>query len=110
MIRFVDTVNWRGVLPETLLALTIANEIYTAAGLDLWITSVTDGQHAAGPTHILGAAVDIRTHGVPRESLDNLVETIGRRLGPQFDVVLESRDGMNEHLHIEFDPRKKIEL
>ena len=36
---------------------------------------------------------------------DNLRVAVATNLGPDFDVVLEDKDGPNEHLHVEYDPK-----
>jgi hypothetical protein len=56
--------------------------------------------------HGKGYALDIRTNHI--SNTNNKMEIFRRckeALGSQFDVILEDVNGINEHLHVEFDPR-----
>ena len=50
-----------------------------------------------------GEALDIRTKQLTRSERVGLVDALRRRLGPDYDVVLEDVGGPNEHLHCERD-------
>lgn len=68
------------------------------------ITSATDGVHGSDSLHFRGLALDFRTKHLPEAEKYGLVGEVKRRLGREFDVVLEDWGGENEHLHVEFDP------
>lgn len=69
------------------------------------VTSGLDGKHSQGSLHYKGLALDVRTHHIPNEEKDFYAERIRKILGDNYDVILEDRDGLNEHLHIEWDPK-----
>lgn len=68
------------------------------------ITSAQDSTHAARSLHY-GRVGDVRCRAIdvrmplPRY-IERLVKELGRRLGPDFDIVPET-----DHLHIEYDPK-----
>lgn len=63
------------------------------------VTSGMDGKHMRGSLHYQGKALDIRRWNVPEEDLDEIVQTVRRILGKDWDVVPEKT-----HIHIEYDP------
>jgi hypothetical protein len=80
---------------------------YAAEPQRLVITSANDGDHIDGSLHYEDEALDFRVW-----MLDDHEETAGRlqdRLGPQFDVIAEWREGQQQgrvpsHIHVEYDP------
>jgi len=90
-----------GIKPEMLLAIAVADQVYTQFNVAFVITSVLDGVHTARSLHYVGEAVDIRIVNIPTTAIrSSIVALIKSRLGIHFDVILES-----DHLHIEFDPK-----
>lgn len=67
--------------------------VYFDAGLDLFVTSIRDGNHAPGSLHYDGLAFDIKGQSV-------FISVIAEVLGPDWDVVDEI-----SHYHIEYDPK-----
>lgn len=110
-LRFKDGVSIRGIAPETMLALHVANEcFFGVAGADCVVTSCNDSQHRQGSLHYIGHAIDLRTKHLPNTPTKVAVaQQIHDRLVPlaDFDVVLEYLDKPNEHLHIEYQPKGK---
>jgi len=100
MISIKETVDLRGMRPEVLLAIVVADQVYTSLGYNCVVTSVTDSKHKPGSLHGIGFAVDLRTKHVPVEQHQAIVSEMSARLGPQFDVVLET-----DHVHCEYDPQ-----
>lgn len=100
MLSIKSTADLRGMQPELVPAIIVANEVYGSAGYDCVITSVCDGEHTKGTLHKHGFGVDIRTKHVPVEKQAALAKEIATRLSTQYDVLLEA-----DHLHIEFDCR-----
>ncbi len=97
MIHLKKGVRLHGIKPELVLALVIADQVYTKMGHDLVITSVIDGEHGRASIHWVGGAVDIRLPGDQGIAARN---RIARRIGQDFDVVLEGN-----HIHIEWQPK-----
>lgn len=97
-------VSVKGVQPETLLAMQVADGVYTDLGiLETVVTSVVDGTHGDKSLHPAGYAFDQR---LPSRSSavisfdERAAHLMHQRLGPQYDVVLEG-----DHIHTEFDPK-----
>ena len=88
-----------GISPEIMVALMVAHDACVNEGVELVITSVTDGVHGEHSLHYHGKAIDLRTRDIAPPVRGKLRATIADNLGAEFDVVLET-----DHLHIEFDP------
>jgi hypothetical protein len=90
-------VKAKGLQPEILLAIMVAQQVYRELNKPLVITSLLDGVHMNTSLHYKGLAVDLRIFidiDVPQTVL-----TLKQRLGGDYDVVQES-----DHIHIEFQP------
>ena len=61
---------------------------------DLFITSLRDGNHSDGSLHYDGLAFDMRYPQLTS------IKQIKEKLGPKWDVVVESN-----HIHCEYDPK-----
>lgn len=93
-------VRVRGLSPEIMLAITIAQASYERCGEEsMTITSLTDGKHSDRSLHYCGDAVDLRLPLDP-DVIPVLVNFLKVRLGESYDVVLEK-----DHIHVEFDPK-----
>lgn len=98
-MRLKPGVRVRGVSPEALIAIMVAEGVHREHGEDMRITSITDGLHMSGSYHNTGEAVDIGLPvGVPHKA-GEIRDEIAQRLGSDYDVILES-----DHIHIEHDP------
>lgn len=92
--------------PQALLIPIVATPIYGDLGRDCVITSGNDGKHKPGSKHgqedsaTRGDAVDLRTNVLSPGQASFVRDELARRLGDQYDVVLES-----DHIHAEFDPK-----
>lgn len=100
MLEIKNTVELQGMQPELVPAIIVANEVYAELGYRCVITSVVDSKHSRTSLHYVGFALDLRTRDVPVEKHQAICAEIAARLGPQYDVVLESN-----HIHIEFQPK-----
>lgn len=98
-MRIKEGVRIRGIGPEAVVALMVADAVYAVRGFDMVVTSATDGKHSAGSLHYAGEAVDIRTRDVPEDQRGAIRDEIAARLGANYDVLLEA-----DHIHIEHDP------
>lgn len=104
-----DTVQVGRLQPAMYWVLRVCEDVYSRFGVnDLVITSGHEDstRHSHTSFHYAGAAVDLRTHTIPRPALRQVVSSIAGRLGRDFDVILEDEGRDNEHLHIELQPRR----
>jgi len=79
---------------------TIVEQVYQARGLDPEITSIDDEPHGTSSRHWYGGAWDVGVRGINLETRKVIEIELRRRLGTDFDVVLEG-----DHIHIEWEPR-----
>jgi len=102
MISLKEGVTVRGICAEMVFGHTVVSSIFTAHGLDVVVTSGTDGVHGRASRHWSGSALDYRTRHITATGLkERIAGEASAALGLDFDVVLES-----DHLHIEFDPKR----
>lgn len=69
---------------------------------DMMITSGNDSRHMPGSKHYTDEALDFRTKTLTKTQQRALADTVQRRLGRHYDVVLES-----DHLHVEYDQEEE---
>ncbi len=92
------------VTTPILLALMVADGVWGRNGIrELTVTSLLDGVHSTKSLHYRGYAIDLRTKGTGLA--ERLFQELQRALPSDYDVVLEDKDGENEHIHIEWDPK-----
>jgi hypothetical protein len=103
-MKFKAGVKLKGLAPEALLGMVVAEQAYKAAGIEMTITSVMDGVHKEGSKHYDGMAFDLRTKatGLAARLYQSVREALA---GAGYDVILEDLGGDNEHIHVEFDPK-----
>lgn len=100
LLKRKSNVRFGGIQPEMVVGLMIVRDVFESHNEDSILTSVVDGVHGAVSYHRAGFAADIR---LPRLADIELIASDCRvRLGPEFDVVVES-----DHLHVEFDVRRQ---
>ncbi len=94
------------VRPKSLVIAAAVINIANAMGLekDMVITSANDGRHMTGSKHYTGEALDIRTKTLTMDERVGFIDHLKRKLGSNYDVVLEDLGRANEHLHVERDP------
>lgn len=101
MIKLKRGVKLRGMRPEMVLAIMVAEGVYAELGYPLLtITSGGEGRHSRGSLHYAGLAVDFRTRHMERGDRRAAADMLRENLGAEFDVVLEA-----SHLHCEFQPK-----
>lgn len=99
IVAVKDGVRVRGLSNEILLAIVIAQAVYSETENLMTITSLTDGRHGTGSLHHTGDAVDLRLPmPVTREQV---IKQLRSALSAEYDVVLEA-----DHIHIEYDPKR----
>lgn len=91
-----------GLRPELLLAIVVANDVYTNYGKELVITSVVDGKHKVGSTHYSGCGVDLRTRYFKEDDKKEVADEIRKNLTDDYFVLLES-----DHIHLHYKPRRR---
>ena len=94
-----NSIRVGGIRPELLIAVMVANEVYTEIGKELVITSVTDGKHSDTSLHYTGSAFDCRIYD--DSDMEFVITKMKDRLKIDYDVVLEGN-----HIHVEYQPRK----
>jgi len=108
-LQLKSTVKLFGLRPEMVVALMVVRDAYRDAGAkDLVVTSATDSDHGHSSLHYSGEALDFRTHGLLEIGIDpkDLTDKIRDSLGRDFDVLLEAPFTGNEHVHVEFQPKR----
>lgn len=104
-MEFKPGVGLKGIQPEIMIGLSIAEGVYKSRLLTMTVTSVNDSKHMPTSLHYKGLAADIRTKGTGLAM--SLFLEIKKRLSPLgFDVLLEYQDEPQEHIHLEFDPKE----
>lgn len=83
------------------LMVLVVDQVFASHGYDAVITSAGDEPHGRKSRHYSGDALDYRTRDIPQETLSQIRHELMKRLGPDFDVVLEK-----SHLHLEYDPSR----
>ena len=74
-------------------------------GVDMVITAGRNGKHKTDSKHYTYEAIDFRTKHLSKLDKGLLVAVMRRRLGADYDVILEDVSGSNEHGHAEHDPK-----
>ena len=102
LLKFKFGVNVR---KTTIIAAAVINAA-NALGItkDITVTSGNDSQHKDNSKHYSEEALDFRTKNLTVGEKGLLVVAVRKRLGPDYDVILEAVGKANEHLHIEYDP------
>ena len=78
-------------------ALNPIESIYATNGEEAVLTSADGSTHNVGSLHYANDAVDVR---MPKKNAGEVAQELRRRLGKDFDVVVEF-----DHVHVEFDPK-----
>lgn len=90
------------------IAVYIATEVYQKLGQDFLWTCGTDSKHMAGSLHYVGLAID---GGLPTpDTKVAIVAALKDRLGDDYDVVEEPSAVGGPHIHIEFQPKRGVNL
>lgn len=109
MMRFKQGATLEGAKPEILKAAEIVRSHLWDMGIELVITSgtegdVSDGVHKKTSKHYTGEAFDFRIWQFKESQLPLVVSNLQRKLGKDYDVVLEKT-----HIHVEYDPKTKAQ-
>lgn len=107
-----SNVQLTNLQPEMIIAVLVFMGLVENITNVLTITSANDGKHKDTSRHYSGNALDFRTQDMWNTlsanqrmyELSVLRSSLTAAL-PGFDVVLESVNLPNEHMHIEWDPK-----
>lgn len=103
-MKLKQNVRVKGIRPELLIAIIIAQEKFEKAGYELIITSLNDSTHGKNSYHYKGLAVDLRLKHINTEAEKiAIVAAIKESLTSDWDVLYESPGGSNQHCHIELN-------
>lgn len=107
MLKLKAGVRLDGLCSQMVLAtLGIIEPVYAKHGYDCVITSANDSNHRVGSLHYKGKALDFRLNSLAVGDRIAVVGEVAVLLGDDFDVLHESEGTPNEHLHVEFDPKR----
>ena len=102
--------NIHNVDPAIQPAISVVAAESRALGLTApTITSGRDRRHHVNSLHPSGDALDFRGNNLTLSQGQSLASNVRGRLGPNYDVLFETskKDPANNHLHVEFDPKKR---
>ena len=99
-MKFKKGVKVKGIKPELLIALVVADTCWKRFGEELVVTSVTDSKHGEDSLHPSGNAGDLRTRYFTNAIKELVAQDLRERLTDEYDVVVEG-----DHIHLEFDPK-----
>lgn len=106
VVRVKDSVQFSKIAPAGFRILSAIDQVSAQIGVDLVITSGTDGMHSgdADPHHS-GEAYDVRSHDLDPVLKEKVIARIMGILGwDYFYGFIENQDGADEHFHLQ---RKK---
>lgn len=94
------------VVPKTVIIAAAAINAWHELQLpgDLTVTSGNDSVHSKGSLHYKDCALDLRSKTLTTVQKHTFAKVLQRRLGRDYDVILEDEGKTNEHLHVEYDP------
>lgn len=106
MIYIKPGAKLNGLRPEIQEGRAICVEVFREHKLDFIITEGTGSKHGRASLHYVGLAIDIRSKHIGSRALKyKILEECRRRLGEQFDIILEAEGRPNEHYHLEYQPK-----
>jgi len=107
MLKIKSGVHLTGLRPEMTPVLVNAATVFGNCGVDAVITAGVDGSHSRGSLHYVGLALDFRLkHIATLEQKATVLNAMLASLGALYDVVWEDAGGINEHLHVEYQPKQ----
>lgn len=101
LVKFKTTVK----VPRSCIIVAAVVNAANEMGLSemMLVTSGNDSKHKDGSKHFTDEALDFRTKHLDGNKKFRLADAVKKRLGEDYDVILEDVDGPNEHLHVEYD-------
>ena len=107
MIFKDKSLNFSALAPQLVLALVVIEQVMQRHGQEVVITSANDARHAKTSLHYSGNGIDIRSRALedPLGVLGEIKEALG--FNPDFDIIIEAKGGVNEHFHLEYQPKRR---
>lgn len=105
MILVKEGVRFRKLLPEIYSILPLLDAVFANHGVDCVLTSANDSTHHNGSLHYADRALDLRSYHLQSGEEQQVVDELRQVLGLDYDVLLEDLDTVNEHIHLEWDPK-----
>jgi hypothetical protein len=105
-MRLKPGVKFGNPIMAICFAAMVAESVFQKYNYDCIITSVNDSTHGANSLHYSDCAFDLRTkHIAYKMDVKKIASEIKESLGEHFDIVFESEGAVNEHIHLEYDPK-----
>lgn len=116
MIRLKDGIDLDSVHGKIYFAVSMADRVWEQFGFpECWITAANEPGHTTNPDpyrqfHLLPdgtcQACDFRTHQFNSVQKHEARRILASILGKDYDVLLENEDKSNEHIHVQYDPKR----
>jgi hypothetical protein len=108
--QFKPGVNF-DVVPQIRGAVSRIESIFSRYGYIPVITSARDSTHSPSSLHYIGAAIDIRSKGLPDSIKQSIYSDFQSNFSlPTWFVDLESPGGFQEHFHLQYEPAKRADI
>jgi len=107
MIKIKRGVRLHGVIPQAMLIISVANDIWVNKGFGhlFCVTSGIEGKHKRTSEHAGGRAIDLRTWAdragaqMSIVTKDNIKTELEEALGEEYYVLVEG-----DHIHVHYRP------
>jgi len=111
-LSFKPGVKLTGICPQINTALIVASQVYAELGYPCTVTSANDSQHSTASLHYAGSAVDLRTQhmGMTDQEKQRAAQMMRDRLTTDYDIILEEIGSDQEHIHVEWQPKRRLYL
>jgi hypothetical protein len=107
MVRLGAKARLHGIQPELIVGLLILSDILDAHNVMMEVSHVADGVHARASIHYIGGAADLIFLGAVDASVKRAIfDDWATSVGQDFDVLFEAAGTANEHLHVEWQPKR----
>jgi len=109
VIRCKPGVRLFGLRPEFAPIFVVLSLLFESRGREVVITSAAESKtrHRLSSLHYAGCAIDVRSKALDSPESKLFVLDALRGAGfAEFDFLLEDLGGVNEHFHIEFQPKR----
>ena len=106
MLIIKNNVRISGLKQEMLHALDEATAIFKARRVDCVLTSGRESGHSNHSHHYKGLAIDLRSkHLTGTANKYGVLSELKATLGDEYQVFFENEGKLQEHFHIEYDPK-----
>ena len=100
-----DSIQLLNLQPQILLGLFIVDQVMQRHGHEAIITCGSEGKHSYASLHYAGSAVDLRSNcfANKQQVFAECKTALGK--SSDFDMILENKGDINEHWHLEWQPK-----